>query len=182
MPPQQPDFRKAALEELPLEKLPVEIFDEIKKHLPPPISREEALEYYHRLMAERTGFGEYSEVVNGYRDRRCKFLNLSKPPTDGLVTILVPSVRLPVHPKSLLLTIRGSSEVRLGPMLQLIVISLRNTTSRILQLVYKLGNYDVGLTFVSQARSYLHSNGLPVYHPSINIIDHLTAYIYYNII
>ncbi|KAK6514727.1 hypothetical protein TWF281_004922 [Arthrobotrys megalospora] len=70
VPPQQPNFRKTALEALPLEKLPIEIFYEIKKHLPPPISKEEALEYYHRLMEERTGFGKNSPAVNGYPDRR----------------------------------------------------------------------------------------------------------------
>ncbi|KAK6525267.1 hypothetical protein TWF694_005413 [Orbilia ellipsospora] len=68
VPPQQPDVREAALKVLrgsPADKLPVELFQEIIKDMPPAISKEEALKYYGKLMEERAGWNPTSRAVRG---------------------------------------------------------------------------------------------------------------------
>ncbi|KAJ6256441.1 hypothetical protein Dda_8942 [Drechslerella dactyloides] len=73
--PQQPGARKEVEELLrkgPLGKLPEEVFRLILEQLPPPISREEAEKYREELMAERTGYLEGNELVQGLEYSLCE--------------------------------------------------------------------------------------------------------------
>ncbi|EGX44106.1 hypothetical protein AOL_s00210g87 [Orbilia oligospora ATCC 24927] len=55
-------------------KLPVELFQEVTKDMPQPISREEAENYKEELMQERVKFRENSPAVTGMTAQRFRYI------------------------------------------------------------------------------------------------------------